>query len=301
MKPEEYKILIVDDSVMNLEVLSRILRPGADGGGAGNNYRVLIAKSGAAALEKATSEKPDLILMDIIMPGMNGFDVLHELKQSDITRHIPVIIITGLDGVADEERGFELGAVDYITKPFHTSLVRARVMTHLRIVEQMRIIERLSLTDTLTGLPNRRNFDNRLSVEWGRAIREGVALSMLMIDIDHFKRYNDTYGHQRGDIVLGVVAGAIQSHLKRAADLAARWGGEEFAVILPDTNAEGAQRVAEQIRRGIESSPLGVTVSVGGATMIPAIENDADELLRQADAALYDAKESGRNRVEMRI
>jgi len=196
MELEKFKILIVDDSRFNLEVLSRILLAAA----AETNdpdypqYIIATASSGPEALEKVISEKPDLVLLDIIMPGMSGFDVLAEFKKNEETRGVPVIIISGLADENDEEKGLLLGAVDYITKPFKNSIVIARVKTHLKIVEQMRIIERLSIIDQLTNIPNRRYFDNRINSEWKRAIREKADISILMIDVDHFKKFNDTYG-----------------------------------------------------------------------------------------------------------
>jgi diguanylate cyclase (GGDEF)-like protein len=185
-------------------------------------------------------------------------------------------------------------------------LVKARVKTHLKIVNQLRLIEQLSLEDTLTNIPNRRNFDNRMILEWGRAIRDKVPLSVLMIDVDHFKIFNDTYGHQQGDKALQTVANAIRSALKRSSDFAARWGGEEFAVLLPNTDADGAMGVAERVRMSVEESmvasicnttKLKVTISIGIATVMPSQEDTIIDLVRQADTALYTAKSMGRNRV----
>ena len=302
-----FKILIVDDEPSNLEVLSRILQSEYRSfhGIVQPNYRISIAKSGELALKRVVNDKPDLILLDIIMPGLNGFEVLTALKGSEYTSTIPVIIITGLDSVEDEEKGFYLGAVDYITKPFNQSLVKARVMTHLRIVEQMRIIERLGFLDPLTNLPNRRNFDAQMVIEWGRAARERTEVSFCMIDVDNFKMVNDTYGHQQGDMVLKVIGGIIRTSVKRPADFVARWGGEEFAVLLPGTDSEGALDVAETIRINIEKtliprligdSPLSVTVSVGVAAAMPFADSAMADLVKQADRALYAAKEAGKNR-----
>lgn len=309
MKRNEFKILIVDDSRNNLDILCHILEPET---GAANDtfqpgYRVSIAKTGIAALERAASDRPDLILLDIIMPGMSGFEVLAQLKKSEFTHAIPVIIITGLDSVEDEEEGFRLGAVDYITKPFHKSLVKARINTHLKIVEQMRIIEQIGLIDPLTGVPNRRSFDLRLETEWRRCMREKAPLSFLMIDVDCFKRLNDAYGHLQGDQVLKTIAGLIQSSGKRPSDFAARWGGEEFAVLLPRTEMAGALSVAEKIRRDLErtailgmtdDSRLNLTVSIGVSSVIPCAQKSITEFIGQADKALYKAKAAGRNRVE---
>ena len=309
MELEKFKILIVDDSRFNLEVLSRILLAAA----AETNdpdypqYIIATASSGPEALEKVISEKPDLVLLDIIMPGMSGFDVLAEFKKNEETRGVPVIIISGLADENDEEKGLLLGAVDYITKPFKNSIVIARVKTHLKIVEQMRIIERLSIIDQLTNIPNRRYFDNRINSEWKRAIREKADISILMIDVDHFKKFNDTYGHQQGDVVLKEVASTVKSTLKRPTDIVARWGGEEFVVLLINTEISGAVTVAEQIRENIQNlqvlniadadTPLHVTVSIGASSIAPSITNLIEDTVGAADKALYDAKESGRNRV----
>ena len=308
MESEKFKILIVDDSRFNLEVLSRLLLTAAETTDPEfPQYTIDTASSGPEALEKLMGEKPDLILLDIIMPGMSGFDVLTNIKKSDDTRGIPVIIISGLAGENDEEKGLLLGAVDYITKPFVNSIVTARVKTHLKIVEQMRIIEQLSIIDQLTNIPNRRFFDRCVNIEWKRAIREKALVSTLMIDVDHFKKFNDTYGHQQGDEVLKEVAATIKSVLKRPTDFAARWGGEEFIVLLVSTDNYGAMFVAEQIRSKIEDlevqnindpdAPLHVTVSIGTATVAPTVDSLIEDMIGQADKTLYAAKESGRNRV----
>lgn len=305
----QFKILIVDDERTNLEILTRILKPGGQLNGSEPihaNYALSVAKSGQSALKKAKEDRPDLILMDIIMPGMSGFEVLSALKSSDTTRSIPVIFITGLDSIEDEEKGFFLGAVDYITKPFHPSLVKARVKTHLQIVEQIRTIERLGLIDILTGIPNRRGFDNQMTSEWGLAIRGKKSIGLLMIDIDHFKQFNDLYGHQQGDEVLKTVAKVLTSTLRRPTDQVARWGGEEFAAILPDTDMQGAWMVAEGMRENIEKAfilstddgrPLRVTVSVGVAVEAPVMSSCVSDFFARADQALYAAKEAGRNKV----
>jgi len=308
MELENFKILIVDDSRFNLEVLSRILLAVADTDDPEHpQYTMIRASSGSEAIEKALAEKPDLILLDIIMPGMSGFDVLAILKETEELRGIPVIIISGLADENDEEKGLSLGAVDYITKPFKNSIVIARVKTHLKIVSQMRTIERLSIIDQLTNIPNRRYFDNRIATEWKRTIREKVDISVLMIDVDHFKKFNDTYGHQQGDVVLKEVAATIKATVKRPTDIVARWGGEEFVVLLINTELDGAMIVAEQIRQGVENLkvhnindpdvPLHVEVSIGAASMAPVAESLMEELVGDADKALYTAKETGRNKV----
>jgi diguanylate cyclase (GGDEF)-like protein len=305
MERKEFKILIVDDSALNIESLKRILV--TDGGATQTTYAVITASSGREALDKAATERPDLILLDIVMPGIDGFEVLKRLKDNDLTRHMPVIIISGLYSEENEEKGFFYGAVDYIRKPFNKSIAQARIKTHLRIIDQMRIIERLSLVDPLTGIPNRRSFDNRMVMEFRRAFRDKTTLSLLMIDADRFKVFNDMYGHLQGDVALKSIALTINSAIRRPGDFLARWGGEEFVVLLPNTPFQGAFRVAEQIRESIEKAevpgigdypPLKITVSIGVATATPSSDNvSIEDLIGQADKALYTAKATGRNRV----
>ncbi|MDR0330778.1 MAG: diguanylate cyclase, partial [Chitinispirillales bacterium] len=230
-------ILIVDDEKTNLMILTRIL---------GEKYNIFAAKDGAYAIKKAAELKPDLIMLDIVMPGMSGYEVLAALKKQDATREIPVIFITGLTSAEEEEKALSLSAVDYINKPFRPNIVMLRVRNQIRNINQIRTIERLSMIDQLTEIANRRSFDNRLNQEWRRAIREKTPISLLMLDIDKFKTYNDTYGHLQGDIILRAVAKEIERSLKRPADFAARWGGEEFAALLGNTDAPGALKVAER-------------------------------------------------------
>jgi len=298
MKKEKTKILIVEDSRLNQEVLRRIL---------GDDHTLSIAENGVEALEKAKTEYPDIILLDIVLPGMNGFDVLIELKKNDSTHSIPVIIISAMTKPDDEVKGLTLGAVDYITKPFNEIVVKTRIETQLKILKQMQIIEKFGFVDALTSIPNRRQFDRDLIREWNRAMREQTPLSILMIDVDHFKIYNDTHGHQQGDVALQTVASAIETSLKRSTDIAARWGGEEFVVLLPHTPLEGALSVAETIRANVESaiitgvdgtSPHNVTISIGVANMLPSTDNSIPKLIKLADEALYIAKDKGRNRVQ---
>jgi diguanylate cyclase (GGDEF)-like protein len=288
--------LIVDDEKSNIDVLNHILK---------EKYKLFIAKSGESAIKIARENVPDLILLDIIMPDMNGFEVLTQLKKSDLTSGIPVIFITGQDSKEDEIKGLNLGAVDYITKPFHNVIVEARIRTHMKIVEQMQIIERTTIMDELTELPNRRYFNDQLTREWGRAIRETASISLLIIDVDKFKVYNDTYGHPQGDALLQAVSNVFKQALKRPADFVARWGGEEFIMLMPGTDLDGAVEVAERIRAGVEETIIpctdgtstGTTVSIGVNTERPMINLPVAGFVSRADKALYAAKESGRNKV----
>jgi len=296
---ERNSILLVDDIKTNLITLSHILT---------SVYAIYVAKDGIQAIELAKRHIPDIILLDIVMPGIDGFEVLSILKQSEITKNIPVILITGLGNEAAEERGLELGAVDYIIKPFKSSIVKMRVRNHMKMINQLKEIKRLSVTDKLTGLSNRHQFDERLEREWNNAKRYKMCLSLLMIDLDHFKNYNDTYGHIQGDKALQETAKIIEQSLNRNVDAAARWGGEEFAVLLPDTDMKGALKVAGRIRKSIEDVLIfcsdgeitRVTVSIGVKSIVPAKDNTIDELLTSADQALYNAKEIGRNTISIK-
>ena len=307
MENTGFKILVVDDSLLNQAVLRNILtsEAAAHRGAENAPYMIEVANAGPEGLEKAREMKPDLILLDIVMPGMNGFEVLAQLKESAETWSIPVIIITGLEDAENEEKGLVLGAVDYITKPFKEAVVLARIKNHRVIVEQMRMIEHQSLYDPLTNIMNRRSFDFQIDGLWSYAMRRQEPLSVIMLDIDHFKKFNDSYGHQLGDLVLQIVAKTIGSSLKRGSDQVFRWGGEEFTVLLPTTALEGALHVAESIRESIENveipfeggAPLRVTASLGVASIVPEAGDKSEDLIKKADDAMYSAKESGRNRV----
>jgi len=289
-------LLIVDDEAINLKVLSNILL---------SDYTILTAKSGEEAIEKAKEYKPDLILLDIVMPGMDGYQTISEIKKSEKIKNTPVVFMTGLNSIEDEEKGLSLNAVDYITKPFSNIIVRLRVNNQIKIINQLRTIELLSMTDKLTALPNRRYFDDRLNMEWKLAIREQTQLSLLMIDIDHFKSVNDTYGHQHGDVVLQTIANILKRLFKRPGDFPARWGGEEFVVLLPHTSMEGALKIAENLRAEVENevilcesgSTMKVTVSIGVNFLIPEHNSLINAFISNADKALYAAKDAGRNMV----
>jgi len=287
-------VLIVDDELLNLKMLRGILH---------DDYTVFTAKDGPSAIEMAIANTPDLILLDIVMPGMDGYEVLDCLKSHSVTRKIPVIFITGLDSVAEEEKGLSMDAADYIGKPFSPGIVALRVRNQIQITNQIRTIEKLSYLDQLTSIPNRRSLDQHLLSEWGRAIRDQIPLSLLMIDVDKFKLYNDTYGHLQGDIVLRTVAGTILQTLQRAGDFAARYGGEEFCVLLPGADLIGAMKVADQVREAVSSLTIPsengtsskVTISVGVHSLIPRVTDTIPDLIDKADHALYVAKEAGRN------
>jgi diguanylate cyclase (GGDEF)-like protein len=239
------------------------------------------------------------------MPVLDGYQTLCEMKKSEELHKIPVIFITGLDSAKDEEKGLSLDAADYIVKPFNPSVVKLRVRNQIQIVNQLRTIECLSMVDQLTNIPNRRSFDERLKVEWKHAIREHEAISMMIIDLDRFKNVNDTYGHQQGDIVLQTIAGVFSKAIKRPSDFSARWGGEEFVVLMPNTVLEGAMDVAENLRSEVENtlipnadgSEIKITISVGVTSFLPSVDDPMEIFFSNADKALYAAKEAGRNRV----
>jgi diguanylate cyclase (GGDEF)-like protein len=298
MSEDRATVLIVDDEPQNLHLLGEALR---------EECELLVATSGPEALRRACSDiPPDLILLDIMMPEMDGYEVCRTLKGDPASQSIPVIFITARDAVNDEAEGLAVGAVDYITKPFSPEIVRARVRTHLRLKAQADMLASLSVVDELTGLPNRRQFERSLENEWRRARRNGDAFTIVMLDVDHFKQYNDNYGHSAGDECLRRVASALGSVMQRPAELVARYGGEEFVALLPGTNHDDGLRIGERFRARIEAlclehaySPAGpcVTVSAGVATGRPCQQSNAQELLEATDRMLYRAKHEGRNRV----
>jgi diguanylate cyclase (GGDEF)-like protein len=298
MNPDKkFSLLLVDDEKANLDVLSSILI---------DEYDLRAVRSGAAALEQAVEQPPDMILLDVLMPGMSGFEVLSKIKETDVTRNIPVIFITGLEGAGYEEKGLRLGAVDYITKPFNNGIVLAKVRTHMQIVRYIREIERLGMIDALTDIPNRRNFDVRIREEWRRVCRIEAPLSLLMIDVDNFKKYNDTYGYTQGDIVLQTIAKFFTAKLRRPSDFAARTGEDDFAVLLPGTDLPGAAAVAENIRADIEAAIIpctslgkdtSITVSIGAAAVVPTMEKPVEEFIQETAKKLEGAKNAGKNAV----
>ncbi|MBC2695897.1 MAG: response regulator [Desulfobacteraceae bacterium] len=294
---EAGRILIVDDERYNIKVLTDFLR---------KDHKIMVAKTGEQALKAAQGPNPpDLILLDIMMPGIDGYEVCKRLKADSRTMHIPVIFVTAMDASDDEAKGFELGAVDYITKPFKPVIVKARIRTHIQLKLKTDLLDRMASIDSLTKIPNRRTFDVTLEKEMRRAARNGSVLSLILMDIDFFKKYNDRYGHVAGDACLRRVAKAVEGVLKRASDCAARYGGEEFAMILPGTNMESAVHIAEEVRRAVAALNIQhadsdvaehVSISLGVATVSADQTMSPLELIEAADASLYKAKQNGRNR-----
>ncbi len=290
------RVLVVDDSVGNIQVLSEVLS---------QEYEVFFATSGAKALEILGEKTIDLVLLDIMMPQMDGYEVCRRIKGDERLREIPVIFVTAMGEVEDEERGFEVGAVDYITKPISPPIVRARVKTHIELKAQRDYLHRLSTLDGLTGIPNRRRFDEVLEREWLRAKRDQRALTLFLMDIDFFKKYNDHYGHMGGDDCLKQVASTVAATMHRPADLAARYGGEEFVCVLPELDAEGAQALAARLLDNIRALQIphaasevapNVTISLGAVTLIPVGGLGHPAMIEKADEMLYQAKREGRNR-----
>lgn len=306
-------ILVVDDSPENLQVISAVLK---------QDYRVKVAINGERALALATSaEPPDLILLDVMMPGMDGYEVCARLKQNPVTARIPVLFVSSRDDEEDEARGLSLGAIDYIVKPIRPSIVQARVRNHIELKRSRDLLEQLTTQDHLTGISNRRRFDDSLAQEWQRAAREQTPLSLVAIDIDHFKAYNDHYGHVAGDLCLQRVAQALSLAVGRVGDMVARYGGEEFAVLLPDTDASQATIIGQRLCAAVRALRIEhlaahdrqhITVSIGAASALPAFtttpgllhaghpasaRDAARHLFEQADSALYCAKQSGRDQV----
>lgn len=295
MDDKKGKVLVVDDEKINCSVLATLLE----------DYKVIIAKDGKQALKRARKlPLPDLILLDIILPDMNGYEVCEKLKKDDQTKDIPIIFITVKSSAEEEAKGLKLGAVDYISKPFSPAIVQVRVANHMELKKQRDLLQHLNMTDSLTQIANRRRFDLQIQHEWAAALKAGQPLSMLMIDIDFFKQYNDYYGHCEGDRCLQEITGILALSLRDDSDLLARFGGEEFACILPATDQEQALVMAKEMMESIRQraishpgSPINdsVTISIGYHTAWPTEQQSALEFIESTDKALYDAKRKGRD------
>jgi diguanylate cyclase (GGDEF)-like protein len=290
-------VLIIDDSATSRQMLGELLAP---------EYTVLLGGDGEEGLKLAQQHQPDVILLDVVMPEVDGHEVLRRLKADPGTSAISVVFITGEGTPEAEERGLREGASDYVSKPFHHPVVKARVALHMQVARQRRMLEALANIDGLTELSNRRQFDTVMAAEWARAARTGQPLSLALLDIDFFKRYNDHYGHALGDQALRMVAAQLRKRVQRPADLVARYGGEEFILVMPDTSISGGFELANRLRIGVEglsvphersSAAVCLTVSIGVACTQPERVPTAEALLQLADERLYRAKKTGRNRV----
>ncbi len=290
------KILIVDDSTVQAAQLKTILE---------DEYDVTITHRAEDGLDRAGKEDFSLILLDVVMPEMDGFTLLKKLQDEIVTQSVPVILITSLSDVKNEQRGLILGAVDYIRKPFEPLIVKARVNTHTKLYRYRRQIEERSMTDQLTGIANRHRYEEHCIIKWNEAIRLHVPFSVCMFDIDRFKVYNDTFGHPAGDKVISAVAQTAASYLQRDTDFLARYGGEEFVAVSLGDPSDRIFGHLKKVRQAVEDLHIPhappaaqwVTVSIGGVTVVPEIGDAYDFYLKIADTMLYDAKKSGRNMV----
>ncbi|MBF0152327.1 MAG: diguanylate cyclase [Magnetococcales bacterium] len=309
------RLLIIDDDVAAIQLLQNILK------GQGQAF---FATNGADGLLRAQENLPDLILLDADMPDMSGFDVCAALKADVRMAAVPIIFVTSYSDIENETRALQLGAVDFISKPFSPPVVKARVHNHLLLKQHIDSLHRRATTDGLTGIANRRSFDETLDVEWRRAARRQEPLALLMLDVDHFKRFNDHYGHPVGDDCLRAVAQVLATAAQRSGDLAARYGGEEFAFLLPNTGREAAMGIAKALCARVMALRIPhcqsdvanqVTVSIGVFSLVVPCANQPDPppscpdlehrftckngpatLVKAADQGLYLAKTSGRNR-----
>jgi len=296
--PNPNRVLVIDDSDEIHKLVIARLRP--------EGLEVIGEFDGERGIERAVADQPDVILLDIGLPNVDGFEVCRRLKEHPSTRNIPIIFLTGTTDTESKVRGLDLGAVDYVTKPFDQVELRARVRAALRTKRLQDILEQQSFLDGLTGLWNRSYLDRRLESELNVARRYGRPLTLVLADVDHFKRVNDSLGHLFGDIVLQGIAEGLRAYARRS-DIVARYGGEEFAILLTDTNLRSAVHVSERLRMSAEnrhfearSEIVSVTASFGvacseeiGAVLTP------EELIRAADVALYASKDAGRNCVHV--
>ena len=289
------RLLIVDDEPANIQVLAAGLK---------DDFQVYFATSGEQALAMARDKGIDLVLLDVVMPGIDGFEVLRRLKDNPRTQGIPVIFVTAMSEVDDETRGLDLGAVDYVSKPFRLPVVRARIRTHLELRRQRELLARHAFIDALTGIGNRRRFDESWGTAWNAALRAQQPLALVLLDVDHFKAYNDHYGHAVGDDALRQVAAALDHSFARAEDVVARYGGEEFAVILRPAEHEAfaaqLQRMVDAVWRlaishAASSVAQRVSISAGAIRWVPSETEDPEQRLQAVDGLLYAAKSGGRN------
>lgn len=289
-------ILVVDDMTTTLLLIHDLLK---------DTYEVKIAKSGTKALEILESPNDiDLILLDIEMPDMNGYDVCKRIKNNETIKNIPIIFITGRTSQEDEEYGLNLGAIDYITKPFNKAIVKLRIKNYLNLKIKNDMLEKLSMYDGLTNIRNRRFFDETFEKTFSEIKRDKKSLAVLMIDIDFFKPYNDNYGHGQGDETLRKVAKALEKTIKRASDFVARYGGEEFVILLKDIKKDGVEAVANNLLNAVRELKIThefskienyVTISIGASFYNSNSDVTKLELLLKADETLYNVKNSGRN------
>ncbi len=316
-------ILIVDDRPENLLVLESLLED--------MDCNIIKANSGNEALGLMLDYEFALVLLDVQMPEMDGFETAELMRGSEKTRYVPIVFVTALSKEKISMfKGYEVGAVDFLYKPIEPIILRSKVRVFIELYNQKKLLEEqsnllelkikeltqlkdanfelesLSFMDGLTGIGNRRSFDNYIEVAWKNACRSKKPVSLIMGDIDNFKLLNDTYGHLKGDECLVKVARVLSENVRRPLDFVARYGGEEFIVILPETNSEGAFKIAEEIRKNIKSIEIPnkdssvskhMTMSFGITTMIPNQEDQIEDFIEQADKAMYKSKKTGKNKV----
>ncbi|HEY9816526.1 MAG TPA: diguanylate cyclase [Candidatus Obscuribacterales bacterium] len=299
-QPQNFLVLVVDDLRQNLKIVGTML----DEAGYGTTF----STSGPQALERVQAARPDLIVLDLMMPDMSGLDVCRTLKANPEFREIPIIFLTASHRQDHLLKAFELGAVDYVTKPFSSAELLARVRTHLELKhtrDQLQLVlsevQRMATIDSLTGVLNRRCLFDLAKREFERSQRYGSVFTLLMLDVDHFKRINDTYGHMVGDEVLKSLTQAIQRSL-RQVDQFGRYGGEEFVIVLPESPLNIARQVGDRLRIissqlsiPTKSDPISLTVSIGIAAYDPN-DKAVEDIFERADRALYQAKAEGRDR-----
>lgn len=299
---DEDIVLVIDDDRTNIEIIINTLEQ--------EGLTIISARNGEMGIKRALFAQPDLILLDVMMPGIDGFETCRRLKVEPATQAIPILFMTALNEEDQKVKGFDVGGVDYITKPVGQREVLARVKTHLNLQRKQKLLERLAAIDGLTEIPNRRQFEQVIEQEWQRGQRHQSPLTVIMIDIDYFKKFNDFYGHTFGDDCLRKVAQTLAHSMNRASDFVARYGGEEFAVILPDTPHEFALNIANHLRKKVESLRIRhstsqvseyVSLSLGVATLIPTPQISPRYLIEKADQALYHAKAEGRNQVKGQV
>jgi diguanylate cyclase (GGDEF)-like protein len=294
-------LLIIDDQPVNIRVLSELFS---------DEFDIFMANNGLQGIAKCYKLLPDIVLLDIVMPGIDGYEICKRLKSDPITADIPIIFVTAHFDESEEVRGFELGAIDFIHKPINPVITKARVHNQLVLKQQKDLLREIALLDGLTGISNRRKFNEELQANWSQCARDKQPLSMLIIDVDFFKLYNDLYGHLMGDECLKLIAQTIKDSVQRPYDLVARYGGEEFACLLPKTPLPGADNLAEKILSNIYAlkiehadSPIDkfVTVSIGVACKTPQIELSPERLVEAADQQLYISKQHGRNQINSKV
>lgn len=294
---QNYTILCIDDESVNLKVLASIFK---------GQYNVVVCKSAKQGFQRALQENPDIILLDVLMPDENGFELMEKLKQHPKLTNIPVIFITGLQDAEDEEKGLLMGACDYIQKPFNYGIVRARVNTHLEIVRQRNLLQKFALFDSLTELPNRRKWQQDSVDYWLSSKNAQSPMVYGIIDVDHFKKYNDNYGHQQGDVVLRKIANCIRRTLFEYGGAIFRCGGEEFYFYFPVNKQNTAETTLAACLKSVEQLAIPhhainfnnqVSVSIGAIQVIPNEQLSVEQIMQQADERLYVVKNSTRNAV----